>query len=149
MTKTRADRYRSHTGAFDAPPEPKRARVRVQDIACPTCPAQVGEPCLTSRGTPTHSAHPSRRRMATRAANQSRDTTSADFVQTLTPARRAEVRLARGLNQSQAGEIFGLNGQSFGRMESGTRQIPDLHACAYGAWLRLWEPLTPTGESKP
>lgn len=39
-------------------------------VACPQCKAQIGDPCISSEtGLPRKTCHPTRRRMAIRAAN--------------------------------------------------------------------------------
>ena len=55
--------------------KPKRDRhVSVITVACPTCSAEAGSPCVKLDGTPSagHLQHPSRRRMAVRADNLAR-----------------------------------------------------------------------------
>jgi hypothetical protein len=46
-------------------------------VACPSCKAEIGERCQhLTKGTPTSSAHPIRRRMAVRLFNAQRASTA-------------------------------------------------------------------------
>jgi hypothetical protein len=149
MTKTRAGQFNVHAGTPIPVPEPtRRYGVDVRSIVCPECDAAIGEGCSRPHdGTAMKNYHAARRRMATRKANADRDHVAAGFIGTISAARRRHIRISRGLSLDEAGAIFAVNRESFRRLEDGDRHTPDLVACAYGAWLKLWDPMTPDVET--
>lgn len=58
-------------------PKAKAHRVSLRAVECPDCKADLGEPCRSSTGKVMNAGHRSRKRLATRLDNESRN--SADL----------------------------------------------------------------------
>lgn len=75
MTRVRtgtlgAKRFTSPSAQPKSTPKPK---VVMRSVDCPDCPAKVDEDCLATTGNVLGSSHASRRRIATRRANEARE----------------------------------------------------------------------------
>lgn len=115
----------------------RRVGVKVVDVECPSCHAGPGSQCLGEGDLPISLFHKPRRSAATRQAATTIDRAAAEYAASLSEVQRRRVRLAFKLSIKDAAHFFGVGEKSFRDMERGTRRIYDLHAAAYGAWLRV------------
>jgi hypothetical protein len=61
----------AHAPSIDRPFRDRSVSVK-DSVPCPTCDAEIGEHCVTSKGTETGN-HPTRRRMALRKERETSD----------------------------------------------------------------------------
>lgn len=124
-------------GGVDRRDIPRDRSVPCQHVAaCPTCDAQIGEPCLTSAGKQV-SPHGPRRRMALRAERKAGEYAIQDvtYARKVAPRTRVALRRDAGLTAEALADYLGVSTGTLRRFETVLLAPGGPEGAKYGRWL--------------